>query len=47
MNIGLKNYRCINKTKRYNHIFKMAILGAENRFPMVSGVNPDPIESIP
>ena len=25
----------------------MAILGAENRFPMVSGVNPDPVESIP
>ena len=47
MNINLKGYWCINKTKRYNCIFKMAILGAENRFLMVSGVNPDLMESIP
>ena len=25
----------------------MVVLGAENRFLMVSGVNPDPAESIP
>ena len=25
----------------------MAILGAENRFPAVSRVNPDPMENIP
>ena len=25
----------------------MAISGAENRLPTVSGVNPDPIENIP
>ena len=25
----------------------MAISGVENRFPTVSGVNPDPMESIP
>ena len=25
----------------------MAVLGAENRFLIVSGVNPDPIENIP
>ena len=37
----------MNKTKRYNHIFKMAVSGAENRFPTVSGVNPDPMENIP
>ena len=47
MNIGLEGYWRINKTKRYNHIFKMAVLGAENRFLMVSGVNPDPMEGIP
>ena len=25
----------------------MAVSGAESRFPIVSGVNPDPVESIP
>ena len=25
----------------------MAVFNAENRFSMVSGVNPDPVESIP
>ena len=47
MDIGLEGYWCINKTKRYNRIFKMAISGAESRFPMVSGVNLDPVEGIP
>ena len=47
MDIGLKGYWCINKTKGYNRIFKMAIFGAENRFLTVSGVNLDPMESIP
>ena len=47
MDIGLKSYWRINKTKKYNRIFKIPILGAENRFPTVSGVNPDPVESIP
>ena len=37
----------MNKTKRYNRIFKMVILGTENRFPVVSGVYPDPVEGIP
>ena len=47
MNIGLKNYGRINKTKGYNHIFKMTVFGAENHFPTVSGVNLDPIKNIP
>ena len=47
MNISLKNYWCINKIKKYNRIFKMAVFNTENHFPMVSGVNPDPMESIP
>ena len=47
MNIGLKGYWCINKTKWYNHIFKMAVFNVENGFPTVSGVNLDPMESIP
>ena len=47
MNIGLEDYWCISKTKGYNHIFKMAIFGAENRFLTISGVNPDPMEGIP
>ena len=25
----------------------MAVLNAESRFPVVSGVNPDPVEGIP
>ena len=25
----------------------MAVLGAENHLPMVSGINPDPVEGIP
>ena len=32
--------------KGYDRIFKIVISGAENRFPTVSGVNPDPIEGI-
>ena len=47
MDIDLNGYWCINKTKRYNRIFKIVIFGMENRFLMVSGVNPDPVESIP
>ena len=47
MDIGLEGYWYINKTKKYNRIFKMAIFGAESRFLAVSGVNPDPMESIP
>ena len=47
MDIGLKIYWCINKIKGYNYIFKMAVSGAENRFPTVSRVNPNPMESIP
>ena len=47
MDIGLKSYWCIHKTKGYNRIFKMVISGAENRFSMVSGVNLDPVENIP
>ena len=47
MDIGLKDYWCINKIKRYNRIFKMIILGVESRFLTVSGVNPDPMEGIP
>ena len=47
MNIGLKGYWRINETKGYNRIFKIAVLGAENRLPTVSGVNPDPVENIP
>ena len=47
MNTSLEGYWRINKIKGYNYIFKMAVLGAENRFPMVSGVNPDAMESIP
>ena len=47
MDIGLESYWCINKTKGYNCIFKMAIFGTENRFLMVSGVNPDSMEGIP
>ena len=47
MNIGLEGYWCINKTKGYNRIFKMAIFSAESRFLTVSGVNPDPIKGIP
>ena len=47
MDIGLENYWCINKTKGYNRIFKMAIFSAESRFPIVSGVNLDPMEGIP
>ena len=47
MDIGLEGYWCINKIKKYDRIFKIVILGAENHFPTVSGVNPDPIESIP
>ena len=46
MNIGLEGYWCINKIKRYNCIFKIAVLGVENRFLTISGVNPDPVESI-
>ena len=47
MDINLEGYWCINKIKWYNRIFNMAVFGAENRFLMVSGVNPDPVESIP
>ena len=47
MNIGLKGYGRINKTKEYNCIFKMAVSGVESRFLTVSGVNPDSVESIP
>ena len=47
MDINLESYWCINKTKGYNRIFKIAISGAESRFLTVSGVNPDPVESIP
>ena len=47
MDIGLKGYWYINKTKGYNRIFKMVIFGTENRFLTVSGVNPDPMENIP
>ena len=47
MDIGLENYWRINKTKGYNRIFKMAVSGAENRLPAVSGVNPDSMEGIP
>ena len=46
MDIGLKGYWRINKIKGYNNIFKIIVLGAENRLPMVSGVNPDPMESV-
>ena len=46
MDIGLEGYWCINKTKGYNCIFKMAIFSTESRFLMVSGVNLDPVESI-
>ena len=37
----------MNKIKKYNYVFKMAILGAENYLLIVSRVNPDSIESIP
>ena len=47
MDINLKGYWRINKTKKYNRTFKMAVLGAENRLLIVSGINPDPMESIP
>ena len=47
MNIGLKGYWCINKTKGYNRIFKITIFGVENRFLAVSGINLDPMEGIP
>ena len=47
MDINLKGYERIHITKGYNYIFKMAISGAENRFLTVSGVDPDPMESIP
>ena len=47
MNISLKGYWCINKTKGYNRIFKMAISGTESRLLTVSGVNLDPMEGIP
>ena len=47
MDINLKNYWRINKAKKHNHIFKISVLSAENRFPTVSRVNPDPMESIP
>ena len=47
MDIGLQGYWRINKAKRYNRVFKISVLGAENRFPTVSGVNPDPVENIP
>ena len=46
MDINLKSYWLINKTKKYNHIFKMAVLGTENDLLIISGVNPDPVESI-
>ena len=47
MDINLKGYGCINKIKGYDRIFKIIILSAENRFPAVFKVNPDPMESIP
>ena len=47
MDIGLQNRWRINKTKGYNRIFKMAVLGTENGLLMVSGVNPDFVEGIP
>ena len=47
MDIDLKGYGRINKVKRYNRIFKMAVSGAESRLLTVSGVNLDPVESIP
>ena len=47
MDIGLEGYWCINEIKWYNYIFKMAVFGMENRFLVVSGVNPDPVEGIP
>ena len=47
MDIGLGNYCRINKTKKYNRIFKIAVSSAENHFLTVSGVNLDPVESIP
>ena len=47
MDIDLQGYWRVNKTKRYNRIFKIAVSGAENRFPVVSGINPNPVKSIP
>ena len=47
MDIGLENYWRINKAKKYNRIFKISVLSAESRFPAVSKVTPDPVESIP
>ena len=47
MDIGLEGYWRVNEIKGYNRIFKMAVLGAESRFPMVSRVNPDAVENIP
>ena len=47
MDINLKGYERINKIKEYDRIFKMAVSGAENCLPVVSGVNPDPVKSIP
>ena len=38
MDIGLEGYWCINKTKRYNHIFKMAIFGTESVFQRSPGL---------
>ena len=47
MDISFEGYWRINKVKRYDRIFKMSVLGAESRLLTVSGVNPDPVESIP
>ena len=46
MDIGLEGYWRINKIKGYNCIFKIVVLGAESRFSVVSGVNPDPVEGV-
>ena len=47
MDIGLENYWRINKTKRYNRIFKISVLSTESHLLTISGVNPDPVKGIP
>jgi hypothetical protein len=35
----LKNSKCINKAKRHDHIFKMAIRGLKNNLPFITFSN--------
>lgn len=45
VNITLEAGWCIGKTKKYDLVLEMAVLGAESRFPFIALLNPHPVVS--